>query len=129
MDNFVKVRVHAPSGTIVLQRPEKRNAMSRLMMLQIQQALDDLHQERRVRAVILTGAGTAFCAGVDLAEIHATLDAEDALEQWQRDRHAIEATLRDDAGVPQADHRRRQRAGPGPGCRPGTRIRHRARAR
>jgi methylglutaconyl-CoA hydratase len=85
MDNFVKVRVHAPSGTIILQHPEKRNAMSRLMMLQIQQAFDDLHQERRVRAVILTGAGTAFCAGVDLAEIHATLRAEDALEQWHRD--------------------------------------------
>ncbi len=85
MDNFVKVRVHAPSGTIILQRPEKRNAMSRLMMLQIQQAFDDLHQERKVRAVILTGAGTAFCAGVDLAEIHATLRAEDALEQWYRD--------------------------------------------
>jgi methylglutaconyl-CoA hydratase len=85
MDNLVKVRVHVPSGTIILQRPEKRNAMSRLMMLQVQQALEDLHQERRVRAVILTGAGTAFCAGVDLAEVHATLGAEDALEQWHRD--------------------------------------------
>lgn len=85
MDSRVKVRVHAPSGTIILQRPEKRNALTRFMMLEIQQALDDLHQERRVRAVIVTGAGTAFCAGVDLSELHATLGANDALEQWQRD--------------------------------------------
>ncbi len=85
MDEFVKVRVHPPSGTIVLQRPEKRNALTRLMLLQVQQAFDDLHQERKVRAVILTGAGTAFCAGVDLAEVHATFSTEDALEQWHRD--------------------------------------------
>lgn len=85
MDDLVKVRVHAPSGTIILQRPDKRNAMSRLMMLQMQQAFEDLHLERRVRAVIVTGAGTAFCSGVDLSEVHATLGTEDALEQWQRD--------------------------------------------
>jgi enoyl-CoA hydratase/carnithine racemase len=85
MDTLVKIKVHAPSGTIILQRPEKRNALSRLMMLQIRQALEDLHQERRVRAVLLTGAGTAFCAGTDMAEMHATYGEEDELEQWHRD--------------------------------------------
>jgi methylglutaconyl-CoA hydratase len=40
----VQVKVHAPSGTIILQRPEKRNALSRLMMLEIKRALEDLHQ-------------------------------------------------------------------------------------
>jgi methylglutaconyl-CoA hydratase len=85
MDNLVKVRVHAPSGTIILQRPDKRNALTRLMLLQMRQAFEDLHQERKVRAVILTGAGTAFCAGVDLTEIHATVHTSDALEQWHRD--------------------------------------------
>jgi enoyl-CoA hydratase/carnithine racemase len=93
MDNLVKVKVHAPSGTIILQRPEKRNALSRLMMLQIQQAFDDLHQERKVRAVILTGAGTAFCAGIDLAEIHATLGTTDVLEQWYRDTMQLKELL------------------------------------
>ncbi|MHB8973162.1 MAG: enoyl-CoA hydratase/isomerase family protein [Pirellulaceae bacterium] len=98
MDNQVKVKVHAPSGTIILQRPEKRNALSRLMMLQLQQAFEDLHQERKVRAVILTGAGTAFCAGLDLTEIHATLGTVDALQQWHRDalqlKELIETMLR-----------------------------------
>lgn len=98
MDELVGIRVHVPSGTIVLRRPEKRNALTRLMLLQLQQAFEDLHQERRVRAVILTGAGTTFCAGTDLAELEATLRTGDALEQWHRDtvqlKQLIETMLR-----------------------------------
>ncbi|MEX2176985.1 MAG: enoyl-CoA hydratase/isomerase family protein [Pirellulaceae bacterium] len=81
----VKVKVNHPSGTIVLNRPEKRNALSRQMLTDIAQALDDLHQERKVRAVILTGAGTAFCAGLDLAEMQATAQQPTALSVWHDD--------------------------------------------
>ena len=68
----VTVKVNHPSGSIILNRPDKRNALTRQMMEDLAQAFDDLHQERKVRAVILTGAGTAFCAGMDLAEMQAT---------------------------------------------------------
>jgi methylglutaconyl-CoA hydratase len=81
----VIVKVNHPSGTIILNRPDKRNALSRQMLEEIIQALDDLHQERKVRAVILTGAGTAFCAGMDLAEMQATAQQPDALAQWHND--------------------------------------------
>jgi len=81
----VMVKVNIPSGTIVLNRPDKRNALSRQMMTDIAQALDDLHQERKVRAVILTGAGSAFCAGMDLAEMQETSNQPDAFMQWHRD--------------------------------------------
>ena len=85
MESSIQVKVHGPSGTIVLNRPAKRNALSRFMMAQLSQAFGDLHQERRVRAVILTGAGSAFCSGLDLAEIQETRQQQDALEQWHRD--------------------------------------------
>lgn len=85
MENLVKIHKHVPAGTIVLQRPDKRNALSRWMMLQIKQALEDFHQERSVRAVILTGAGTAFCSGVDLQEVQNSSQAEDAFQQWHED--------------------------------------------
>ena len=85
MKELVQVKVHAPSGTIILNRPEKRNALSRLALEQLSQALNDLHLERRVRAVILTGAGSAFCSGLDLAEIQVSSRQEDALAQWYRD--------------------------------------------
>ncbi|MBM4002648.1 MAG: enoyl-CoA hydratase/isomerase family protein [Planctomycetes bacterium] len=81
----IQVKVHAPSGTIILNRPERRNALSREMLRQIIQAFHDLHQEKRVRAVILTGAGSAFCAGMDLAEMQATAKEPDAQAQWYND--------------------------------------------
>jgi methylglutaconyl-CoA hydratase len=55
------------------------------MMDELAQALDDFHQERKVRAVILTGAGTAFCAGMDLGEMQQTIQQPDALAQWHND--------------------------------------------
>jgi methylglutaconyl-CoA hydratase len=81
----VRVTVSPPSGTISLSRPDKRNALSRQMLSDIAQAFDDLHQERKVRAVILTGEGPAFCAGMDLAEMQATAGEPDALMQWHED--------------------------------------------
>jgi len=81
----VIVKVNLPSGTIILNRPDKRNALSRQMIADLVQAFDDLHQERRVRAVILTGSGPAFCAGMDLAEMQETAQQPDALHQWHDD--------------------------------------------
>lgn len=81
----VTVKVNAPSGTIILDRPDKRNALSRQLIADLLQAFDDLHGERRVRAVILTGAGAAFCAGMDLAEMQETARQPDALAQWHED--------------------------------------------
>jgi methylglutaconyl-CoA hydratase len=81
----ITIKVNAPSGTIVLDRPEKRNALTRQMIADLAQALDDLHQEKRVRAVILTSRGSSFCAGMDLAEMQATAQESDALAQWHHD--------------------------------------------
>jgi methylglutaconyl-CoA hydratase len=83
--DLVKTRVDGHAGTIILNRPDKRNALSRELLTKLDQALDDLHQEKRVRAVILTGAGSAFCAGMDLSEMLATSQSPDAQSQWQQD--------------------------------------------
>lgn len=82
---ILEVKVHLPSGTIILNRPEKRNALTRELLTELHQALTDLHQEKRVRAIILTGAGSAFCAGMDLAEMQETAKGEDAQQQWFHD--------------------------------------------
>src|SRR5256885_7000104 len=52
-------------ATITLNRPEKRNAISTQMMAELQTALDEI-ERGHARVGILTGAGTAFCAGMDL---------------------------------------------------------------
>jgi enoyl-CoA hydratase/carnithine racemase len=69
---FVKIHVHEHTGTLILNRPEKRNALTRAGMAELIQGLDDLRRERRVRAVVITGSGSAFCAGMDLHEMQQT---------------------------------------------------------
>jgi len=82
--NAVEVKVSGSVGTIVLNRPGRCNALTQAMLEQMQEALQDLYSEKRVRAVILTGAGTAFCAGMDVHEMHAAaaLPEAEKHEQW-----------------------------------------------
>jgi methylglutaconyl-CoA hydratase len=82
---LVKTHIHEHTGTIILNRPEKRNALSRSLLAELSHALDDLHQERQVRAVILAASGPAFCAGMDLSEMQQTSRTDDALDRWHRD--------------------------------------------
>ncbi|MFS2291799.1 MAG: enoyl-CoA hydratase/isomerase family protein, partial [Actinomadura sp.] len=56
-------------GTITIDRPAKRNAMSADMWRALPALLDDLAGNPAVRAVVLTGAGGNFCAGADIAEL------------------------------------------------------------
>jgi len=56
-------------ASIVLNRPEKRNALSLGMMLELTECLDTIGQSREARAVILRAAGKAFCSGHDLGEM------------------------------------------------------------
>ena len=52
-------------ATITLNRPDRMNALSRSLEAEIYQAMDEADADRSVRAIILTGAGAAFCAGYD----------------------------------------------------------------
>src|ERR1700733_15127802 len=54
---------------ITLNRPDKLNAFTREMALLLQNRLDECASLHEVRAVYLTGAGKAFSAGQDLAEV------------------------------------------------------------
>jgi enoyl-CoA hydratase/carnithine racemase len=55
-------------AVLTLNRPEKRNALSRALRDEIVRRLDALEQDDAVRVVILTGAAPAFCAGFDRTE-------------------------------------------------------------
>ena len=54
---------------LTLNRPQIRNAMSLPLMKQLKAMLDDAKADSTVRAVVLTGAGSAFCAGLDMEEL------------------------------------------------------------
>lgn len=55
--------------TITLNRPEKYNSFTEPMAEQLQEALEDAAVNEKVRCVLLTGSGKAFCAGQDLPEV------------------------------------------------------------
>ncbi|HEY2480683.1 MAG TPA: crotonase/enoyl-CoA hydratase family protein [Caulobacteraceae bacterium] len=61
-------------ATITLNRPEKLNAFTAKMMAEMIAAFDLTDADDDVRAVIVTGAGRAFCAGADLSAGAATFD-------------------------------------------------------
>ncbi len=57
-----------PVAVITLNRPDKRNALSRELRDEIVSCLADLGQNEEIKAIVLTGAGASFCAGFDLSE-------------------------------------------------------------
>jgi 2-(1,2-epoxy-1,2-dihydrophenyl)acetyl-CoA isomerase len=65
---LVRLEVDGPLGTITLDRPEALNALTIPMKRELLSALRTVDRDKAVRAVILTGAGRAFCAGQDLKE-------------------------------------------------------------
>jgi enoyl-CoA hydratase/carnithine racemase len=62
---------------LTLNAPEKLNALSDAMLAALQEEFDALRDDRSIRAVILGGAGKAFCAGHDLKEMTQGRQAED----------------------------------------------------
>ena len=63
-------------ATLTLNRPDQMNALSAALRLAIGSAFCELQEDPNVRAAVLTGAGRAFCAGMDLAELSAGAEGE-----------------------------------------------------
>ena len=77
------IEARDPSGvvTLTMNRPQQFNALSVEMMTALQDALDGIAQDASARAVVIAGAGKAFCAGHDLKQMkdNASLDYYRAL--------------------------------------------------
>ena len=76
-------------ATVTLNRPEKRNALSNTLTPALREILLSLETDDAVRCVVLTGAGTAFCAGGDVGSMRDTWG-----ENEDTSRPPIEAQIR-----------------------------------
>jgi methylglutaconyl-CoA hydratase len=72
-DDLVLYEVRPPAALLTINRPDRRNALSRALIAALSAAFQRARDDAAVRSVILTGAGPAFCAGMDLAELEETM--------------------------------------------------------
>src|SRR5712692_4670388 len=102
-----EVLVTAQDGiaTVTLNRPDKRNAMNAALLAALATAFDGLDANRDVRVIVVRGAGTAFCSGMDLREMEQrqgeAADPErgviQVLQRVERSRHPTIAMIHGDA--------------------------------
>jgi methylglutaconyl-CoA hydratase len=64
-----------PAAVLTINRPDRRNALSRSLIHALAEAFGRAEQDSAARCVVLTGAGSAFCAGMDLAELQESVTA------------------------------------------------------
>ena len=64
----VKLEIDGPTATIYMNRPDKKNAMNPQMHREMNLALDAIEEAGTVKAVVVTGNGDSFSAGMDLEE-------------------------------------------------------------
>ena len=75
MSELVLYESRPPAVLITLNRADKRNALSRGLISGLTDAFERAKNDAAARCVILTGAGSVFCAGMDLAELQESLTA------------------------------------------------------
>jgi len=91
----IRYEVEDQIATLTLYRPERMNAFTGEMLAELLRAFDMIDADDAVRAVIVTGAGKAFCAGADLGAGAATFDYDARLQGTEAD---LDERLRDGGG-------------------------------
>lgn len=70
------IDTHAGVARLTLNRPERRNALSQELLIELGTALNEIAGNASVRAVVIAGAGKVFCSGHDLSEMTGRSEAE-----------------------------------------------------
>ena len=85
--HYIDLRIEDGIAILTLDRPEVRNAINDDMRADLVAALDQVNRDDAVRALVLTGAGKAFCAGGDIRAMQQRMQApagEVAYKGWAR---------------------------------------------
>jgi len=85
----IKYEIEDRILTLILNRPERMNAYTEVMRAELVDAIGRAEADDNVRVIIVTGAGRAFCAGMDLGEAGATFDYTSVVQDEHRDGGGI----------------------------------------
>jgi enoyl-CoA hydratase/carnithine racemase len=78
-----------PVAIVTMNRPGSRNALNSQLLAELKSAMEDLAAEHAVNCIVLTGAGSAFCAGADLKE--SAVAMADGSDFWSQRRRASQS--------------------------------------
>lgn len=92
------VEREAPIALVTLNRPEQMNALNAELRIAIGDTMAELEADPEIRAVIVTGAGRAFCAGMDLKEIGGGGDGKTGYELSVAGQDAMRAGFENFSG-------------------------------
>ncbi|WP_416900416.1 enoyl-CoA hydratase/isomerase family protein [Micromonospora echinospora] len=92
-DDSVRLDRAGRVARVTLHRPHRRNSFDLAMLARFEDVLHELGRDDETDVVVLTGAGTAFCAGTDLREL-ATLDAAATTAVQRRTAELVERWYR-----------------------------------
>jgi enoyl-CoA hydratase/carnithine racemase len=87
MSSLIQTRQRDDIFEIVLNRPEKRNAMNREMLMGLDTAVSQANRTPSLRAVLIRGEGQAFSSGIDVSVLLGL--AQEYGNHWQQRMHAI----------------------------------------
>jgi len=71
---MIKFEIKEETGILTLNRPEKRNALHPDLVRQMKEKLQEIEKDEKVKILIITGEGKAFCAGADLEYLNSLKD-------------------------------------------------------
>lgn len=108
MTHFATLNIHTDAGiqTVLLNRPEKRNALTPTLIAELTEALQSAESNSECQVLIITGAGSAFCAGLDIEHLRAMSEgASDhpdrtAVDGYREDAERIAALFRTLSSLP-----------------------------
>lgn len=91
---FVDLTVSSGVARLVLNRPDKRNALTDDFIREITVAVNEVASDESVRVLVLSAAGTVFCAGMDLAQMQERAAAPNREELWLEDSRILRDTFK-----------------------------------
>jgi len=84
-ESSISLVIEHSIARLTLKRSHKRNALTRQMIAEMNEAVETVAADETARLLILSAEGTVFCAGMDLGEMQDRASCRNPEEEWQKD--------------------------------------------